>query len=70
LAEALLTVVSAPLSMEFGVAFNEAMVHDRLSERVDALLAVPLADEAAGWQFRLWAWGLVLLPLLTIVLHH
>jgi Zn-dependent protease with chaperone function len=70
LAEALFTVVSAPLSMEFGVAFNEAMVHDRLSERVDALLAVPLADEAAGWQFRLWAWGLVLLPLLTIVLHH
>jgi Zn-dependent protease with chaperone function len=72
LAEALFTVVSAPLSMEFGVAFNEAMVHDRLSERVDALLAVPspLADEAAEWQFKLWAWGLVLLPLLTIVLHH
>jgi Zn-dependent protease with chaperone function len=70
LAEALFTVVSAPLSMEFGVAFNEAMVHDRLSERVDALLAVPFADEATGWQFRLWAWGLVLLPLLTIVFHH
>jgi Zn-dependent protease with chaperone function len=70
LAEALFTVVSAPFSMEFGAAFNEALVHDRLAERVNALLAEPTAMPADRLSLRGWAWGLALLPLLTIVLHH
>jgi Zn-dependent protease with chaperone function len=73
LAEALFTVVSAPLSMEFGAAFNEAIVHDRLAERVNALLEEPLeiaTDPSIRFSFQQWAWGLVLLPLLTIGLHH
>jgi Zn-dependent protease with chaperone function len=72
LAEALFTVVSAPLSMEFGAAFNEAMVGDRLNERIDALLEMPATEpsQSVVGRFRQLAWGLVLLPLLTIVLHQ
>jgi Zn-dependent protease with chaperone function len=75
LAEALYTVVSAPRSMALSVAFNETLVHDRLSERVDALLASHLTappQTARPMTLALWslAWVLALLPLLTIVLHH
>jgi Zn-dependent protease with chaperone function len=75
LAEALYTVVSAPRSMALSVAFNETLVHDRLGERVDALLAVKLLasnerDRPMTLSWRGLAWGLAWLPLLTIVLHH
>ncbi len=72
LAEALYTVVSAPRSLSFSVGFNETLVHDRLSERVDALLDASLenTDPTDRVNLRQWAWGLALLPLLTIVLHH
>jgi Zn-dependent protease with chaperone function len=81
LAEALFTVVSAPRSMGLesmglesingGVSFNEALVVDRLNERVDALLQshLPLVEPPTNWAQRL-VWGVALLPLLPIVLHH
>jgi hypothetical protein len=72
LAEALYTVVSAPRSLSPHVAFNETLVHDRLSERVDALLAHNAAHttpENPTMMLALWV-GLALLPLMTIVLHH
>ncbi|MBE9028682.1 M56 family metallopeptidase [filamentous cyanobacterium LEGE 11480] len=80
LAEALYTVVSAPQSMqfgamEFGAAFNEALVRDRLNERVDALLQPDLSDDAVSAPFKsVWFIGcalmVALLPLLTLTLHY
>jgi Zn-dependent protease with chaperone function len=76
LAEALFTVVSAPRSMGLesingGVSFNEALVVDRLNERVDALLQSHLSpiEPHTNWAQRL-VWGVALLPLLPIGLHH
>jgi Zn-dependent protease with chaperone function len=72
LAEALYTVVSAPRSHSLSVGFNETLVHDRLGERVDALLTpdhTTVTPENSTVVWPLWM-GLALLPLLTIVLHH
>jgi Zn-dependent protease with chaperone function len=73
LAEALYTVVSAPRSLGLSVGFNETLVHDRLGERVDALLAndptPTIAGETSPIALGLWL-GLALLPLMTIVLHQ
>ncbi len=70
LAEALFTVVSAPRSVEWGVAFNDAAVHDRLQERVDALLQPDNADPSPQLLRPLLLAGLiVLLPLLTLMWH-
>jgi Zn-dependent protease with chaperone function len=71
LAEALYTVVSTPRSIALSVEFNETLVHDRLGERVDALLSTtPMPPESPSISLSGWLWGLALLPLLTIVLHH
>ncbi len=72
LAEALYTVVSAPRSLSPSIGFNETLVHDRLGERVDALLAPDrptVTPENPMMGLPLWV-GLALLPLLTLVLHR
>jgi Zn-dependent protease with chaperone function len=71
LAEALYTVVSAPMQPEFVVAFNGEVSVDRLNERIDALLEVQMTDELRdqvdGRMFFVSA--IVLLPLLAIPFH-
>lgn len=71
LAEALLTVVSAPLMPldGFCAAFSAATVRDRLTERIDALLSDSYPSEPA--QPLVWALLLLsLLPLLIIPFHN
>lgn len=72
LAEALFTVVSAPMSMEFAAAFNEPSVGDRLNERVDALLQENPTEMKDGrsWMPLGLMIALALVPLWTLVLHH
>lgn len=69
LAESLLLVVSAPLMQpEVCAAFSWAASRDRLTERIDSLLA----DSAPVAPANLWSISwllLVLLPLMTIPLH-
>jgi hypothetical protein len=70
LAEALLTVVSTPMMQpdSFCAAFSAAMVRDRLTERIDALLFGSDSYEPASplsWTFLL----LSLLPLFVIPFH-
>lgn len=70
LAEALVSVVSAPLIEPENVyaAFSAVAVHDRLTERIEALLAEPSTDQALHWWN--WLWLLVgLLPLIAIPFH-
>jgi Zn-dependent protease with chaperone function len=86
LAEALFTIASAPLSLietpEFAVGFYEACLGDRLTERVDALLAVNSADAMVTGPASSVTTGtrdfsatiyitlaLSLLPLLSLVWH-
>lgn len=68
LAEALLQVVSAPiLQSDISAAFNP-VVRDRLTERIDALLADPEPMEMGNPS---WLWLLAsLTPLLVIPFHH
>jgi Zn-dependent protease with chaperone function len=70
LAEALLSVVSAPtLETEPGfAAFSATAVRDRLSERIEALLTAPLPEPVLPWWTWLW-FGIILLPLLVIPFH-
>lgn len=70
LAEALLSVVSAPtLETEPGfAAFSATAVRDRLSERIEALLSEPLPEPVLPWWTWLW-FGMGLLPLLVIPFH-
>ncbi len=69
LAESLLMVVSAPLMQpEVCATFSWAVSRDRLTERIDSLLA----DSAPAMPTNLWSMSwllLVLLPLMTIPLH-
>lgn len=70
LAEALLTVVSAPLTGTESIyaGFGAAVERDRLSERIEALLAPPTLERPA--EIRYWLWLLAgILPLLVIPLH-
>ncbi len=73
LAEALFTVVSAPMSLDFGAAFSEPLVRDRLNERVDALLQVNSNEMKDRRSFMLplgWTIALALIPLCTLLLHR
>lgn len=71
LAESLLMVVRAPLraSESFCATFHGALSGDRLTERIDAVLAMDESPVASRW----WCWSwllLVLLPWMTIPLHY
>ena len=68
LAEALLSVVSAPQmqSENFCASFSSAVVRNRLNERINALLEPDLSSDLEG---RSWWLLLVLLPLLVIPFH-
>lgn len=71
LAESLLAVVTAPIlsSENFCAAFSYGVSRDRLSERIDALLAEPeFPVHSSVWT---WRWViLTLLPLVTVPLHN
>lgn len=69
LAESLLLVVSAPLMQpEVCAAFSYSAVRDRLTERIEALLAEP--DPTPTPPLRCWAWlPWMFLPLLAIPFH-
>jgi Zn-dependent protease with chaperone function len=76
LAEALFTVVSAPIesalglkiSAELGAALSDEAIVDRLSERIDQLLDLPAIDQSTN---RNWFWIIpVLMPMLAIPFHH
>jgi Zn-dependent protease with chaperone function len=72
LAEALFIVVSAPVKMEYAAAFNGETALDRLDERINALLAPPVAPPAIAplaWQ-TITITLLSLLPLLVIPFHR
>ncbi|MBD2020909.1 M48 family metalloprotease [Leptolyngbya sp. FACHB-36] len=68
LAEALLLVVSAPMEPEMAYAeFSAIIVRDRLTERINALLAPPSESLTPRWT---WLWlGGAFLPLLAIPFH-
>ncbi len=69
LAESLLMVVSAPMmaSESFCAAFSRAAPHNRLQERIDALLEPESSTQSSLWT---WSWVLlVLLPLLAVPFH-
>jgi beta-lactamase regulating signal transducer with metallopeptidase domain len=69
LAESLLIVVSAPMmaSESFCAAFSRAAPHNRLQERIDALLEPESSTQSSLWT---WSWVLlVLLPLLAVPFH-
>lgn len=69
LAEALLSVVSAPQIQPENVCalFSSAVVRNRLNERINALLEPELSSNSEG---RSWWLLLVLLPLIVILFHH
>lgn len=78
LAEALYLLVSVPHAMPdemtCGAAFDEVLVRDRLTERVDALLAANAQTAVTTAPVATWLWrfGLVSvagLPLTTLLLH-
>ncbi|MFM2432402.1 MAG: hypothetical protein RLZZ511_3616 [Cyanobacteriota bacterium] len=79
LAEALFSVASAPLDTvmpKFAVGFHEACLGDRLTERVEALLAVNVTDPDAnastskGFSIVIFlTFAIALLPLLSLVWH-
>jgi hypothetical protein len=70
LAEALLTVASAPSQPwdSLGVGLENAAIRDRLTERIDALLGPPQPlNPISPW---VWSWLLLtLLPLLALPFH-
>ncbi|MBD2328333.1 M56 family metallopeptidase [Alkalinema sp. FACHB-956] len=70
LAESLVTLVRAPMEQpEFGAALNGEILHDRLSERIEALFS-PSVD-LLGWDWQSLGWTIVcLMPLLLIPFHH
>ena len=71
LAESLLTVAQAPMesSTILTASFNDAAFSDRLSTRIDFLLAETESIPATKWQS--WSWiSWLFLPLLTIPLHY
>lgn len=71
LAESLLTVAQAPIASSniFRASFNDLQFSDRLSARIDFLLAESESIPATKWQS--WSWiSLIFLPLLTIPLHY
>lgn len=70
LAESLLAVVSAPLmpSEDFCAAFSYSESRNRLTERIDALLAEP--DSPVQSSFWAWHWViLAFLPLVSVPFH-
>lgn len=74
LAEALLLVVSAPLGQlqhlqpELCAAFSWAVSRDRLTERIDSLLAAPEQPPTTTWWPLSWL-AIVCLPLVAIPFH-
>lgn len=68
LAEALLSVVSAPYADEnLYAAFSSELVRDRLTERIDALLD---DAEPIDRSYTVWLWlPLVLMPFLVVPFH-
>ena len=71
LAESLLTVARIPLesSVTLCANFSDLAFGDRLTERIDFLLAETESIPATTW--RNWSWlSLLFLPLLTIPLHY
>lgn len=70
LAESLLMVVSAPMkaSESFCAAFSRAVPHNRLQERIEALLGEPEPlSQSNSWA---WYWVLfALLPLVAVPFH-
>lgn len=70
LAESLLFVVSFPmiLSEDFTAGFSYSLSHQRLTERIDAILAEP--ESAVQSSFWVWSWvSLAFLPLVTVPFH-
>lgn len=71
LAESLLLVVSTPISMPFEsfcAAFSSVAQRNRLTERIEALLAEPESLHQTDWWS--WAWLLLaVLPLAAIPFH-
>lgn len=72
LAESLLLVVSSPSSVpseSFCAAFSSVVQKNRLTQRIEALLAAPESTRQIGWWS--WAWSLaVFLPLVAIPFHN
>lgn len=69
LAESLVQVAQAPLMSPHAAAFSCSVVGDRITERIDALLA-EAPPEIAGDRTS-WLWLLVtVLPLLLVPFHH
>ncbi len=68
LAEALLSVVSAPYSDELYAAFSSPVVRDRLTERIDALLDHSESEDSNQISFLIWL-PLVLIPFLVVPFH-
>lgn len=69
IAESLLIVAKAPLDPVLSASLNHATVDNRLNERIDALLEEAEYLPVSPWQN--WSWVcLLILPLLTIFLHH
>ncbi len=71
LAESLLTVAQAPTTSStiLSASFNDLQFSDRLSARIDFLLAETESIPATKWQSWSWIFWLFL-PLLTILLHY
>jgi Zn-dependent protease with chaperone function len=68
LAEALLSVVSAPYSDELYAAFSSPVLRDRLTERIDALLDESNQEEPSQISGLIWL-PLVLLPFVVVPFH-
>lgn len=70
LAEVLLAVVQSPWQPmeDCSACFGEAMAGDRLTERVNALLTMPVPDPDPAPDRWFWL-GWLLLPLLTVPFH-
>lgn len=70
LAESLLFVVSSPmiLSEDFSAGFSYSVSRQRLTERIDAILAEP--ETSVQSNFWVWSWViLAFLPLVTVPFH-
>jgi Zn-dependent protease with chaperone function len=68
LAEALLSVVSAPYADELYAALSSPMVRDRLTERIDALLDESNQEEPSQINVLIWL-PLVLMPFIVVPFH-
>jgi hypothetical protein len=68
LAEALLTVVSMPVTPEMGTALKPEAVNQRLAQRIETLLEPPNDMPMDRWRWVNVVW--VLLPLLVIPFHY